>query len=125
MTIQSILDLADFLEAKAKTVREIEAESKHIIDETGNQEAFNACIRKKAELLAVLYNDTETLANELPDQVRDEISERLEAFSSSAQMSMKVGSVFFMTALLYPEDHVEGEKNDLENYVDYLRGLEI
>jgi len=52
-----------------------------------------------------------------------EISTRLEQFSMSAGAALRIGSVFFMTALLYPEDHKPGEPNDLETYISELRQL--
>jgi hypothetical protein len=46
----------------------------------------------------------------------------MERFSMSASTALRIGSVFFMTALLYPEDHKPGDPNDLEVYIGELRG---
>lgn len=39
----------------------------------------------------------------------------------SASTALRIGSVFFMTALLYPEDYKPGDLNDLEAYIEELR----
>jgi hypothetical protein len=34
---------------------------------------------------------------------------------------MEVGSIFFMRQLLYPEDYLEGQENDLERLINSLQ----
>ncbi len=40
--------------------------------------------------------------------------QRLERFAQNASQALAIGSVFYMYALLYPDNHVKGEPNDLE-----------
>ena len=73
-------------------------------------------MREQAELLAALADD----ADALPGDVDDAVADRLARFSASAAASLQVGSVFFMSALLYPEDHAPGAPNDLEAFAAEL-----
>lgn len=126
--------LADFLEQRAKGVRAIEAEAEAIIHGTGhgtghgdghgqgNQAGYVAKMREKAMLLADLAGDAQGLVLALDEAHATAAADRLERFSQSAATSLKVGSPFFMSALLYPDEHKPGEPNDLERYVDEVRG---
>jgi hypothetical protein len=114
--------LADFLDERAATVRAIEAEAEAIIRNQKDQAGYTARMRGKAELLAKLAEDGRALAAALPEARAKAAAERLEQFSGSAAMSLRVGSVFFMSALLYPEDHTPGQPNDLETFAAEVRG---
>lgn len=124
MSSAPILALADFLEARAAAVKAIEAEAESILHGSGDQAAYAAKMRQKAELLAALAEDSDALvtALEQSDPVLGEAAgQRLEAFSGSAATSLRVGSVFFMSALLYNDDHKPGEPNNLELYAREVR----
>ncbi|MBU1041068.1 MAG: hypothetical protein KKF77_08225 [Proteobacteria bacterium] len=117
--------LADFLEQRAKAVRAIEAEAEAIIHGDGHvqgdQAGYVAKMRQKAMLLADLAGDAQGLVLALAHPQSDAAADRLERFSQSAATSLKVGSPFFMSALLYPDEHKPGEPNDLESYVTEVR----
>ncbi len=108
MDEQRKLLVAWLLEA-AETVRCLEAEAKLVLDGDGGQLGFEQKMREKALFLAGIADEGEAVASHDP-----EIMERLRGFSSSASTSLSVGSVFFMSALLYPEDYKSGQDNDLE-----------
>lgn len=114
--------LADFLEQRARAVRSIEVEAETIIHGKGDQAGYVARMRDKAMLLADLAGAAQGLVLALPSGLADAAAERLERFSQSAANSLKVGSPFYMSALLYPDEHKPGEPNDLERYVDEVRG---
>ncbi len=40
--------------------------------------------------------------------------QRLERFAENASRALSIGSVFYMYALLYPDNHIKGEPNDLD-----------
>ena len=118
--------LADFLEQRALAVRAIEAEAEAILHGQGHgqgdQAGYVAKMREKALLLADLAGDAQGLVLALDHGHSEAAADRLESFSQSAATSLKVGSPFFMSALLYPDDHKPGEPNDLERYVGEVRG---
>ena len=114
--------LADFLEQRAHAVRAIEAEAEAIIHGQGDQSGYVAKMREKAMLLSDLAGDAQGLVLALEPVLSKAAGERLERFAQSAAMALSVGSPFFMSALLYPDDHQPGQPNDLERYVAEVRG---
>jgi hypothetical protein len=120
MQKQALAELISFLEDKSATVSRLEKEGDAALDQKG-QLAFQEKLEEKAEILAALgekaWKRTEAVGGELGK----EIAMKLEQFSMSASASLRIGSVFFMTALLYPEDHKPGEPNDLESFIVELK----
>ena len=120
MQKQPLAELIGFLEERAATVRRLEQEGDAIIGAEG-QLAFQAKLEEKAELLAALGEDAWKHTKNIDGDLGNEIAQRLEQFSMSASAALRIGSVFFMTALLYPEDHAPGEPNDLDSFVEELK----
>jgi phosphoribosyl-ATP pyrophosphohydrolase len=112
--------LVKFLEEAVETVRRIEREAQEALSGENGQEEYAARMREKALYLSAIGEDSARLTREHPAARR-----RLERFASSAQTSLSVGSVFFMSALLYPEDHQPGEENDLERLAREVREGEV
>lgn len=115
-------NLADFLDEKTRLVKAIEAEAQAVIQGRGDQAGYEALMRKKAELLSKIADDAAPLVAALGRGLSDAAAERLGGFSHNAAMSLKVGSVFFMSALLYPDEHKAGEPNNLEIFAAEVRG---
>lgn len=120
MQKQALADLINFLEEKAVLVRRLEIEGDEVLESEG-QLAFQAKLEEKAEILASLGEKAWKLTEAVSGELGDEIAQKLEQFSMSASTSLRIGSVFFMTALLYPEDHKPGEPNDLDSYISELK----
>ncbi|MGE4421225.1 MAG: hypothetical protein AB7D39_02910 [Pseudodesulfovibrio sp.] len=121
MSSNALSELITYLEHISADVKRIEAEGEVALAE-GGQTAFQACLEKKAKLLAGLAENAWVIVERLPDDAADGVAGRLEQFSMSASTALRLGSVFFMTALLYPEDHKPGDPNDLDAYIEELRG---
>ncbi len=116
------MQLAAWLEKEASEIREIEREADHVLHNEGDEDAYRELMRAKALKLASLEEQSvEIVQEENPALVA--VMKRIKRFSQSAAQSLRVGSVFFMSALLYPENYKHGERNDLENFVDELRSL--
>lgn len=122
MSANATAKLADFLDEKAKQVKAIEAEAEATIHGKGDQAGYEAKMREKAELLSKLSGEAAPLVAALGSGLADAAAERLDGFSGNAAMSLKVGSVFFMSALLYPDEHKAGEPNNLELFAAEVRG---
>ncbi|BDQ32959.1 hypothetical protein [Pseudodesulfovibrio portus] len=120
MSEDALKELMDFLEEANARVKQLEAEGDAAMAE-GGQTAFQAKLEKKAELLASLGTRAAPLTKAIGGDLGRNIDDRLERFASSAATALRIGSVFFMTALLYPEDHQPGEPNDLETFIAELR----
>jgi len=121
MQKQVLADLISFLEETSSRVLEIEKEADIALKQEG-QLAFQAKLEEKAEILAALGEKCWKKTEAVGGTLKDEIARKLEQFSMSASTSLRIGSVFFMSALLYPEDHKPGEPNDLESFIIELKG---
>ncbi|WP_449242738.1 hypothetical protein [Desulfovibrio sp.] len=121
MSTESLERLAAFLEERAALVRGLESEAAGLLHGGGDQKSYEEAMRRKAELLAALAEDAAPLLEGLDAGRAEALARRLKAFSRGAANSLRVKSVFYMSALLYPEDYVEGAKNDLENFIDEVR----
>ncbi len=122
MEKQAIEELIEFLEKKAGEVHRLEEEGDALLQSEG-QRAFQIKAEAKAELLAALAEDAWKLTEKLEGDQGKAVAQRLEQFSMSASTALRIGSVFFMTALLYPEDHKPGEPNDLDMFITELKGM--
>jgi len=120
MPNQALADIVAYLEDAAATVRRLEAEGEAVLKSEG-QEAYVGKMREKARFLLGLAESGRALADALGGAEGEAIHARLRKFSASAKASLGFDSVFFMSALLYPEDHKPGEPNDLERYAASLR----
>lgn len=120
MDTEALKELIDFLEEKSSDVRRLEREADEVI-KTEGQLAFQAKLEKKAELLAELGEKAWPMTERLGGALGEEAAQKLEQFSMSASTALRIGSVFFMTALLYPEDHKPGQPNDLDVFIATLK----
>ena len=120
MPNQALLDLIEFLEKTSVNVNRLEAEGEALIDTEG-QRAFQVKLEEKAEILAALGEEAWKLTEKVEGEIGTEIARTLEQISMSASAALRIGSVFFMTALLYPENHKPGEQNDLETFIGTLK----
>ncbi|WP_207259678.1 hypothetical protein [Desulfovibrio sp. Huiquan2017] len=120
MSDNALSELITYLEHVNADVKRIEAEGEVALAE-GGQTAFQGCLEKKAKLLAGLAENAWVLVERLRGDDAEGVARRLEQFSMSASTALRIGSVFFMTALLYPEDYKPGDLNDLEAYIEELR----
>lgn len=82
-------------------------------------ETYNAEMRGKAEILAALRRDSQPCLARLPEgKERMDLEHRLDSFSASAANALAIGSVFYMSALLYNDDHKKGEQDNLELFIE-------
>lgn len=110
----------DFLRERINRVQETERTAHNLLHEKNDDAGYRDAMRNKASILAEMHAEAQPLLEALPADRRAAIEERLQAFSQSAQRSLEVDSVFFMSALLYPEDHQPGEPNTLEVWLAEL-----
>lgn len=88
--------------------------------EAGDIPGYTAKMHAKAESLAALARDAAPLLATLPEPLRDRLAAALKRFSQSAAMALRLDSVFFMSALLYPDEHKPGEPDNLALFIDQL-----
>lgn len=110
----------NFLREQIRHVSEIEASAQNRLHDAGDEAAYRDGMRAKAELLANLATNAAPHLNDLPPEAKSRIEHRLNTFAQSARQSLDIGSVFYMSALLYPDDHQPGQPNTLELWLTEL-----
>jgi hypothetical protein len=109
------------LEDTATRIRDIEDRAKEQLHQGKNQEGYAELMREKAEVLAGLAGRAEPLLQEADPVFSERVCARLSRFSQSAGQALDLDSLFYMSALLYPEDYQEGRPNDLEAFIGRLK----
>lgn len=107
-------DFLDFLRERIRLVREAEETALDLLHNRADETGYREHMRRKAELLAGMASDAAPLLEGVSPERRSMVEHRLDMFSQSAQRSLDIGSVFYMSALLYPDDHQPGQPNTLE-----------
>ena len=115
--------LIAWLEQKAESIHRIESKAHTALHETGDSQIYRQLMEEKATLLATLAEESSPLTEKVKPPKQGVIKETLSRFSSSASSALKIGSVFYMSALLYPEEHESGTPNDLEEFISKLRSF--
>ena len=110
--------LVAWLEKMHDRVMQAEQAARDVVDDTP---AYTARMQEKARLLASLEEEGETYLEGLPEPLQDQAGHRLHRFSASARNALRIGSIFYMSALLYPEDHKPGQPDDLQVFIRRLR----
>ena len=120
--ISAIHNLRQLVSDIAEQITTLEKEARAILQENYSEEAYRDIMRQKATLLASLEDKTASLVALLPSTDHtNAMQERLAQFSKSASNALQLNSVFYMSALLFPEDHKDGTPNDLDLFItDYL-----
>jgi hypothetical protein len=116
-------DFREWLAARGREAALMEARAAELLA-GGDMDEYRALMRRKAEFLAGLADKSAPLLAGLPDSRRAEIGRTLRGFAASARTALDLDSVFYMSALLYPEDHTPGQPNDLERLIRSLRDRE-
>lgn len=104
----------------SKKIRQIEAEAKKVLNEHMDIDCYRDLMREKAMLIFHLPDSLAGLTACLDHRCALSIKNQIGAFSFSAGKALDLNSVFYMSALLYPEDYVDGDTNDLESYIIQL-----
>jgi len=106
----------DMVRETAREIRRLEAKAQDALLNRGDKAAHRANLVEKCELLADLPERVEPhLQGDAPRAQK--LREGVRDFARRAGMALDVESVFFMGALLYPDDYQDGEPNDLERFV--------
>lgn len=110
-----------FLEERAARVRALEIDSTQALEGPEGSGGFAKHMRAKAELLAALSQDVKPLLAGIPDAQASLLARKIKIFSAGASNSLRLNSTFYMSALLYTNEHKPGEPNNLEVFISELR----
>ncbi|MDO5483390.1 MAG: hypothetical protein Q4F27_00630 [Desulfovibrionaceae bacterium] len=109
---QGFASLLDWLKERHTAIMAVEAEGLRLLD-ANDTPGYVAQMRQKAEMLAGLSDDANPRLEALPEPWRSSLGSSLKRFSNSARMALRLNSVFYMSALLYPDEHKPGEPDNL------------
>lgn len=113
-------DFVEWVQTLCERIADLEKRGGACVD-SGDAEGYRALMREKAEILAGLEAEGRARLATLPSPLRERAGARLRNFSASAQNALSLDSVFYMSALLYPDEHVPGEPNNLEIFRDEVK----
>ena len=119
---QPLSGLIIWLRNRHAEVMATEAQALARLD-AGDTPGHNELMRRKAELLAAMAEDAKPLLEPLPGEARFNYALALEGFSASARMSLRLNSIFYMSALLYPDEHKPGQPDNLTLCIDRMEKL--
>lgn len=112
-------ELKTLVSATATQVNTLEATARTLLHGEYNEETYRDIMHQKATILASLHDTCIPLLETLPESPqKDAIGEGLARFSQSASNALRLNSVFYMSALLFPEDYIAGTPNDLEIFIE-------
>ena len=112
----ALAGVLDWLRARHAAIMATEQEALGLLAD-GDTKGYTEKMRAKAESVATMAKDAAPELLALPEPLRDKISRGLLRFSQSAAMGLQLGSVFYMSALLYPDDHKPGQPDNLALFI--------
>ncbi|EGJ49978.1 hypothetical protein [Desulfocurvibacter africanus] len=111
--------LLDDLRQAAERIRQVESEARTAID-GGDEARYRQLYAEKVNILLGLPDLVEPQLADLPEPLADRLAHEVEGFAARAGSAKSLNSIFYMYALLYPDDYREGDPNDLERFIDRL-----
>jgi hypothetical protein len=109
------------LQSAAEQIRRIEKEAREALYVGDDPETYRQKLQEKTMLLMELSELAEPFCDGMAEDARAELEAGLNSFEKRASQAWELSSIFYMSALLYPDDYNEGEPNDLEQFIDRLR----
>ncbi|GFK94973.1 hypothetical protein NNJEOMEG_02821 [Fundidesulfovibrio magnetotacticus] len=113
---EQIAQALDLAREAAHDIRALEAQALAALHERGDKETHRLRMAEKCERLADLAEAVEPLLDG-GDETAQRLLHGLRDFARRANMALDLESIFFMGALLYPEDYQDGDPNDLERFI--------
>jgi len=109
------------LQSAAERIRRIEDEAREALYTRNDPEAHRQKLQEKTMLLMELTELVAPFCDGMAKDARAEFETGLNSFAMSAAQALELSSIFYMSGLLYPDDYKEGDRNDLELFIDRLR----
>ena len=108
------------LEKVARAIRKLEGEAAHALYTDNNKAGYVAKLHEKTKMLIGLPELVAEMVATMPLPLQRFLKDRLGGMAFSAEKAMRLDSIFYMSALLYPEEYRDGDLNDLENLIGWL-----
>jgi hypothetical protein len=111
-TKQYLNALAEYLKERHARIMDLETEAMRFL-KSGDTKSYADNMRAKAELLSGIGEEAQDLLAPLPGELRFNLALALDRFASGARNALSLNSVFYMSALLYPDDQKQGIPDNL------------
>lgn len=121
MGAKAFNELISVLTDQAEQIQRLETLAETLVEDPQQLQRYRAILEEKARILSGIARLVTPIMKKIPSEEADPIKQTLNRFSQSATTAMRIGSPFYMSALLYPQDHQTGEPNDLEVFIEQLR----
>lgn len=116
----NITAFISWLKSQHEQIKEIEKSAMALLD-AGDDAGYRSKMQQKAELLANLETAAKPFINKLPANVRGFAEDKIHDFSNGGKTAIHLKSVFYMSALLYPDDYKTGEPDNMEKFIQDLK----
>ncbi len=110
----------EWLTDEHRELKAIEEQAQKALYEHKDEARYRALMRMRAEHLAALPHRSLIMQHSLPETQRLYVSGKLLSFAQGARNALELDSVFYMSALLYPDDHKPGEPDNMERLIEAL-----
>ncbi len=117
---ENIRSAVSILKSAAEKIRHLEHEAREALFLKDDSEAYGQKLQEKTMILMELPEMVSSFYEGMADDIRGEIETGLHSFAMRATQAWELSSIFYMSALLYPEDYREGDPNDFELFIDRL-----
>ncbi|KHK00822.1 hypothetical protein [Desulfovibrio sp. TomC] len=102
----------------AGRIRELEAQAGRLLHESGDTAGHRRLLTEKCLILEALPEEAAAGLDGSATPEAVAFTAGLEDFARRAGLALQLESIFFMGALLYPDDYQDGEPNDLERFLE-------
>ncbi|MDR2124550.1 MAG: hypothetical protein LBP38_06180 [Desulfovibrio sp.] len=110
----------DVLCAAAARAGMLERDARSALYADNDAGRYRALMEQRAQSLIDLESRTADLLDALPEVERRQTRSALRSFADGARTALELGSVFYMSALLYRDNHKAGEPDKLQALVEDL-----
>ena len=116
MSTSSAAPFTAWLNERCAFLHNLESEANQALHQENDTPRYRELMQQKAMFLAAIAEGATPHLSCLPEDKARMAAKRLGRFSASAENALSIGSTFYMSALLYPEDYQEGQMNDLQAF---------
>ncbi|MBQ4132668.1 MAG: hypothetical protein IJD04_02910 [Desulfovibrionaceae bacterium] len=111
------MELLKWLEAVSDNIKQIESAAMKALEQ-GDAEEYKRGMNAKAVFLAELENAAAPHLEGVSEKSSALVRSSLSRFSAGAATALELNSIFYMSALLYPDEHRPGDPNNFELFVN-------
>ncbi|MBF0480226.1 MAG: hypothetical protein HQK81_03145 [Desulfovibrionaceae bacterium] len=114
---QKLAQAVAMLRAAGESVRDLEKRAGEALHDRADEPEYRKLMREKCQVLMDLPEKGEAILAGAKGAICDDLRAAVASFASRAGQAVKIGSVFYMAALLYPDDYKDGDPNGIEEAV--------